>query len=237
MNAIKFISRLSPYYDEETLNRLLANAEKNSVHNNLVFKVTDVKHLSGTDGRTIRIQSEQVKSRDGELLTKEEITAITRSMFSRQFFPKVIIEVDPIVFSGINIAQVDADWVALKLRRAQITIKNMVDDTGIDKSNLSAWVTGTRPMSQPVKALMYYYFKNIDQERNEFSESEIEDLRSIVHQLEFAALPSFKKMIRHRLRSEYGFFISEFKEHGEPFVSADFENLITKGVIKVKPSN
>lgn len=35
--------------------------------------------------------------------------------------------------------------------------KDIMDETGIDKSNVSAWVNGTRTMSQPVRAMFYYY--------------------------------------------------------------------------------
>lgn len=233
MNSIKYISRLSPYYEQDTLAKLLISAENNSVEHNLMFKVADVQHISGTKGRKIYMQSEQIKVREGNILTKDEIKTITRGMFPRVLFPNVIIEVDCIVFTGFKITQVDADWLAAKLKRNQVTIKDMSDDMGIDKSNLSAWVTGLRPMSQPVKALMYYYFRNIDQERNEFSDLEIKEIRKLVKNLEISEL-TMKKTIRRKLRTEFGFFISEFKEHGEPFGSADLEKLLDQGMVKIK---
>lgn len=36
-------------------------------------------------------------------------------------------------------------------------MKDIMIDTGIDKTNLSAWLSGARVMSQPVKAMFYFY--------------------------------------------------------------------------------
>ncbi|WP_394803177.1 helix-turn-helix domain-containing protein [Membranihabitans marinus] len=41
-----------------------------------------------------------------------------------------------------------------------INSKELVEMTGINKSNISAWINDIRPMSQPAKALFYFLFKN-----------------------------------------------------------------------------
>jgi DNA-binding Xre family transcriptional regulator len=39
-----------------------------------------------------------------------------------------------------------------------VKFNDLVTDTGLDKTNISAWVNGKRDMSQIVKAMFYFYF-------------------------------------------------------------------------------
>jgi DNA-binding transcriptional regulator GbsR (MarR family) len=41
-----------------------------------------------------------------------------------------------------------------------VSLKSIEQITGIDKSNLSAYVKGLRPMSQPVKAMFFFMFSS-----------------------------------------------------------------------------
>jgi hypothetical protein len=36
---------------------------------------------------------------------------------------------------------------------------DLVKDLSINKSNISLWLSGHRPMSKPVKAMFYYYLQ------------------------------------------------------------------------------
>jgi len=230
MNAIKFISRLSPYFNAQVLDRLNGAATTTADAHNLTFKVMEASLLETTNVLKIYVQTEQLR---GEKLDQAKLTDITRRMFNKNDFKNIIIEVKGIPYTRSNINVIDAEWVANKLKRSEVTIKNMADDTGIDKTNLSAWVTGSRPMSQPVRALMHYYFKWIDQQRNEFTIGEVEAMRNIIKKLEEETISSTKKMLRHQLRSEFGFYISEFKEPGEGFTLHDFENLLAQDKIRI----
>lgn len=59
-----------------------------------------------------------------------------------------------------EIDKVDAEWVSNKMDDLGVTIKSICDETGLDRSNVSAWINGLRPLSKNVKILFYYYFKS-----------------------------------------------------------------------------
>lgn len=233
MNTIKFLSRLSANFNKKILDNLDHAASVTVGKYNLAFKIMEVSPLETTNILKIYVQTEQLRKLNGLALDSISLTRITREMFNKHDFKNTIIDVRVIPFIPSSIDLIDADWVSKKLKWNELTIKNIADDTGIDKTNLSAWANGSRPMSHPVKALMHYYFKSIDQQRYEFTPNEIQKLRNTILKLESEKVTSTKKMIRHKLRSEFGFYISEFKDPNLGFTTADFELLLHSGKIKV----
>lgn len=63
------------------------------------------------------------------------------------------------LFEDTPVNVVTPDWAQERMNQRKVNLKQLEKDTGIDRGNLSNWVNGKRPMSQPVKALFYYYFK------------------------------------------------------------------------------
>ena len=56
-------------------------------------------------------------------------------------------------------AIVTPEWVQKKLKEKGIQQVDICKETGIERGNLSAWVNGAKPMSQPVKAMFYYLLR------------------------------------------------------------------------------
>jgi hypothetical protein len=52
-------------------------------------------------------------------------------------------------------------WIDRKMVEKEVRIKQIAFDTGLDRKDISGWVTGERNMSQIVKAMFFYYFKSL----------------------------------------------------------------------------
>jgi hypothetical protein len=54
---------------------------------------------------------------------------------------------------------VNSGWISNEMKKTDIRLKDIATDTGIDYSQLSGLITGNRELSQPMKALFYFYFQ------------------------------------------------------------------------------
>ena len=157
MEAIKNIEKLGMNLSEVDKAKLTIGALLHKKNSNISFKVVDVdfgNYPAGVMKATIK--TEQGKSLSENYATKESLIDLTRDMFGK-FLGKAIIHVQPVTYSPAIIEVVDPEWIKEKMLKKGVRIKDIVTDTGIDKTNLSAWINGIRPMSQPVKAMFYFY--------------------------------------------------------------------------------
>jgi hypothetical protein len=53
---------------------------------------------------------------------------------------------------------VDAEWINKQMLATGTKLKDIASDTGLTYTHLSALSSGADPLSQPMKALFYYYF-------------------------------------------------------------------------------
>ncbi|WP_138485409.1 helix-turn-helix domain-containing protein [Dyadobacter bucti] len=74
----------------------------------------------------------------------------------------VEININPIPYFESPVEVVTDAYLRHKMVEHKKRLKDLVHDTGIDKSNLSAWINGIREMSQPVKAMFYSYFESLN---------------------------------------------------------------------------
>ncbi len=152
MNTIKGLLKLGGVASAREMMELDEAARLLLEHSNISFKIISV------GDNTVTVRASQGKQSDGNYADTKKLHTRTTDLFIR-YLPELKIVVQPVPF---QIAQVDVvlpEWVAEKMAETGIKIKDIQADTGIDKTNLSAWVKGTRPMSQPVKAMFYYYFQ------------------------------------------------------------------------------
>ena len=68
--------------------------------------------------------------------------------------------------------------------------------------------------------------------RREFSRAEIEEMRTILVRIRQREL-KVQKRLRRRLRTEYGFYISDFDGSRQGFTRNDLDVLASRGAIKV----
>lgn len=141
------ISELIPLEKHNDLDRVANLHLRNS---NIEFKVL------GVDGMDISVRTTQGKHLSENYADEKTLITRTRELFQR-FLPNYTIFTHPVTYKPAIVDVVDPAWIADKMLKFGIRIKDIQVDTGIDKTNLSAWINGLRPMSQPVKAMFYFY--------------------------------------------------------------------------------
>jgi hypothetical protein len=151
MSTIKNIGRLSGILPEAAIAKLEAAAALHLRHSNITFKIVDV---SDTE---IHVRAEQGKTLAENYATTHTLVTRTRELFGN-FLPDRTVYTHPVAYSTPIVEVVDPEWLKEKMLTKGVKIKDIVTDTGIDKSNISAWVNGIRPMTQIVKAMFYFYF-------------------------------------------------------------------------------
>lgn len=152
MNTIKNIHKISGLLSPDDLFKLNAGANQHLKHSNIAFKILSV---SDND---ITIQTAQGKSFSENYTDAKTLIERTKQLFG-QFF-KQDIHVHAVSHVDAPVEIVTHDWINKQMLANRIKLKDIVNDTGIDKANISGYINALRPMSQPVKAMFYYYFES-----------------------------------------------------------------------------
>jgi hypothetical protein len=146
--------KLERYLREDTAmeKKLDAGAELHLRHARIEFKILDVK----PDSITVRVT--QGKSPSENYLSSKELSDRAKDLFG-QFFPGMDIRARAIPYVVPTVEVVSPEWIQNRMKEKEIDNKTIVEMTGVDKANISNWVSGKRTMSQPVKAMFYFMLK------------------------------------------------------------------------------
>lgn len=150
-SIIKNIHLLSDIEPGE-LDRLEVKAFTHLRNSNIAFKIIE------NTSKIITIQIIQGKNKEKKYLEKKRLIEIINETFE-SFFPEKLIKPQPIPFKESPVEVVDAKWITKQMLKTKTKLKDIVVDTGIDNTQLSALTNNTRPLSQPMKALFWYYFE------------------------------------------------------------------------------
>jgi hypothetical protein len=55
---------------------------------------------------------------------------------------------------------VTSEWILNIMSKYHISNKTLVEDLGVEKASISAYVNGQKPLSDVVRAMFYFYFKS-----------------------------------------------------------------------------
>jgi hypothetical protein len=146
MNTIKNIQKIKELITDNI--QLEKGAAMYKRHAGIEFKVLKVEN------KTITIQTVQHKHFTGKYLTKKELMNRGEELFKR-FLPDFTIHIQAIPFTLHPAQAIDTEWVQSEMAKSNLKVKDLVEITGLEKSNISAWVNGKRPMSNIVKSLFY----------------------------------------------------------------------------------
>ena len=149
MNTIKNIHLLTLTEAERA--KLEYGASMHQRMSNIIFKVLKVTEKAVT----IRVQ--QGKHLSENYADQKRLVDLTKELFQKFILDKEI-HPEAIEYSANPITTINSLWIKQEMTMLDIGVKDIVALTGVDKTNISAWANGTRPMSQPVKAMFYYYF-------------------------------------------------------------------------------
>lgn len=133
------------------LDKMEFAAVQHKRHSNIDFKIVEYKPKS------VIIQTVQGKNAGGNYFPKKRLIEIVHETFDR-FFPERKVNVHPVPYEESQANKVDSKWINEKMLATGTKLKDIAVDTGIDYTQLSSLVSGDRPLSQPMKALFWYYF-------------------------------------------------------------------------------
>lgn len=152
MNEIKNIHLLE--LSEKDREKIEAGALQYRKYSNIVFKVLEA------GPKTITVRVSQGKHLSENYLDKKELAARAKEFFTK-FFPDQTIHIRAFPYKPNPVTEIDSEWVRKQMNSLGVRVTDIVTDTGIGKANISGWANGLRPMSQPVKAMFFHYFKSL----------------------------------------------------------------------------
>lgn len=149
---IKNIHLLTDIVKPGDLEKLEHAAREHKRYSNITFKINEV-----TDHKVL-LQVSQGKSAQGNYQTAKRLIEIVHETFDRFFLPERKIIAGPIVYKVPAPNKVTVDWIVQQMKETKTRLKQIADDTGLDYTHLSSLTSGNEPLSQPMKALFWYYF-------------------------------------------------------------------------------
>lgn len=152
MSTIINIEKLQGLIDETGMAKVDAAAAVHKKQSNIEFNILTV------EDNTLTVATEQGKTSSGKYANLKTLVKRTHEVFDNVLPPSCKLEVQPVEYLESPAATVTPAWINKKMLEKEIRVKQIAFDTGIDRTDLSAWINGLRPMSQIVKALFYYYF-------------------------------------------------------------------------------
>lgn len=150
-NMIAFIDRLG--LSETEKERLEYGAKLMKRHANITFAVVSYEN------EHLILKVKQGKNYTDEYDDKNKLIEKAKKLFtefSTDFRPqKITIGAVPYAYPKSEI--ITPEYLKKELQKKKLRIKDIQIDTGLETSNLSAWINGIRPMSNIVKNMFYYY--------------------------------------------------------------------------------
>lgn len=151
---IKNIHLLKSHLTEDQLSTLEHGASLHRRHARITFKI-----LRFADN-VLTVETRQDKSPAENYLDGKLLYQRTKELFKANNLPADIkLHINTIPYKPSPTEVVTPEYVRHFMTDLKIKAKDIAADTGLDKTNISAWVNGTREMSQIVKAMFYYYLE------------------------------------------------------------------------------
>jgi|GEM_PF-353804 len=152
MNKIKNVHLLSDI-DENGIKKMELAAIAHLRNSGITFKIVE------NSDKEVVIQVRQEKHSAGNYHSKKRLIEIVHETYDRFFHGKKI-KVGALPFQESPVSAVDADWINRKMLATGTRVKDIANETGINRPWISTLLGGDEPLSQPMKALFWYYFKD-----------------------------------------------------------------------------
>jgi hypothetical protein len=119
----------------------------------LTFKILKVTAEAVTIGIT------QNFSETGKYLSQKELIELIHMIFDK-YFPnhKIYVHASPYVESPA--LKVNPEWIKKKMDEHGVKLKDIATETGLNNTQLSHLITGSKPLSDAMKAMFYFYFRS-----------------------------------------------------------------------------
>lgn len=154
MSTIQGIDILKKQLTQKQLDQLEKAAHIHKSQSNIEFNILMVE-----DG-ILQILVQQLENRSGKYANRSTLTKRVHEVFDK-WMPAYKIQVQVQEFRPSVAAVVSPKWLEQMMEEKGVRIKQVAFDTGVDRESIAGWVSGTRTMSQIVKAMFYFYFLSI----------------------------------------------------------------------------
>ncbi len=158
MSYFKYNDKLPKLYSSAEIIKLEEGARELKEDFNCELLVAST-NISGAY-KSVTITISQGYREDGVYLDKAELEEKVEILF-KPFLQERILYVRPLPHKVAIVEVVSPEWLKERMLKKGVRIKDIMIDTGLDKTNLSAWLSGARVMSQPVKAMFYFYLTRV----------------------------------------------------------------------------
>lgn len=119
---------------------------------NISFKILDLNE------KEIIVKTVQGKSSAENYASKKHLIDLTKDLFS-PLGREVHVHATP--YAEPELSRVNAAWIRDKMDEYGVSVGDIVKQTDVDRTNISAWINDKRPMSRPVKAMFWFYFRTL----------------------------------------------------------------------------
>ncbi len=150
ITCIQGVEKLQQYLSAEQIIKLQKAAKRHNEQSNTSFSIISISE------NTMEIETSQSETASGKYATAATLVKRAEDLF-KKLLPshKLLVTAQPLIPSPISV--VDTKWIDEQMQQKGIRIKQIAFDTGIDREDISDWVTGKRSMGQVVKAMFYFY--------------------------------------------------------------------------------
>jgi hypothetical protein len=145
---------LLTWLDEAALLRLEQAALAHQRFSNINFKIISVKD------NIITVLTSQGKSFHENHFEVKRLVEISKELFA-PYINGMVFHVGTLPYVASPVEVVTSEWVTQHMSRYKVALKQLAIDTGINKSSLSSVITGDKPLSDPMRAMFFYYFKSM----------------------------------------------------------------------------
>ena len=114
-------------------------------------------YYKSSDERSVIVTAIQKKKISGTYVDRKLLISQIKESFSGCTDKTIHVHLTPYAESPVEI--VDAQYVSYNMNQYKTSIKVLVKDLGMPKSDISAMINGDKPIDMRTKAAFYYYFK------------------------------------------------------------------------------
>jgi hypothetical protein len=151
-NEIKYLPLLDGIVSKDNIKLMELVAAEHRKYSNITFKIVEA------NDEKIIFGVSQGKSAAENYQTQKRLIEIVHQTFDRFFTGrKILVHANEYIQPEAN--QVDKAWIADKMSKYKVRLKDLEKDTGMNYSYLSQLTSGDEPLSAGMKALFWFYFK------------------------------------------------------------------------------
>lgn len=105
---------------------------------------------------TLRVT--QGKPSEGDPKTAKELSTVAKKLFEK-YFPFHTIRTRPITYREVPAKEMTSQTLKRRLSEEGISLDKIVEETGIPRAQIYAWVSGAEPMDGVARAMFYYMLR------------------------------------------------------------------------------